>query len=126
MSPTRPAASRSNNLGIELACPRDYARQRQTCAVVGCQASPIVRLHRLAQRGEEREAQRDEQRDIECSAPLPIAERRLLERAASQAKADRRHERMTVAELAAMPHYHPTLAEIWTYPADDLAEEIAN
>ena len=33
-------------------------------------------------------------------------------------------KRMTVAELAAMPHYHPTLAEIWTYPADDLAEEI--
>ena len=35
-------------------------------------------------------------------------------------------KRMTVAELAAMPHYHPTLAEIWTYPADDLAEEIVN
>ncbi|MCP4741107.1 MAG: NAD(P)/FAD-dependent oxidoreductase [Actinomycetales bacterium] len=34
-------------------------------------------------------------------------------------------KRMTVAELAAIPHYHPTLAEIWTYPADDLAEEIA-
>jgi pyruvate/2-oxoglutarate dehydrogenase complex dihydrolipoamide dehydrogenase (E3) component len=28
--------------------------------------------------------------------------------------------RMTVAELAAMPHYHPTLAEIWTYPAEEL------
>ncbi len=28
--------------------------------------------------------------------------------------------RMTVRELAAMPHYHPTLAEIWTYPAEDL------
>jgi dihydrolipoamide dehydrogenase len=32
--------------------------------------------------------------------------------------------RMTVHELAAMPHYHPTLAEIWTYPADELAERI--
>ncbi len=32
------------------------------------------------------------------------------------------HKRMTVAELAAMPHYHPTLAEIWTYPAEELAE----
>ncbi len=32
--------------------------------------------------------------------------------------------RLTVAELAAMPHYHPTLAEIWTYPASDLAERI--
>ena len=31
------------------------------------------------------------------------------------------HKRMTVHELAAMPHYHPTLAEIWTYPAEDLA-----
>ena len=28
---------------------------------------------------------------------------------------------MTVAELAALPHYHPTLAEIWTYPAEELA-----
>ena len=32
--------------------------------------------------------------------------------------------RMTVRELAAMPHYHPTLAEIWTYPAEELAEKI--
>jgi pyruvate/2-oxoglutarate dehydrogenase complex dihydrolipoamide dehydrogenase (E3) component len=36
------------------------------------------------------------------------------------------HKRMTVAELAAMPHYHPTLAEIWTYPAEELAEQIAH
>ena len=35
------------------------------------------------------------------------------------------HKRMTVAELAAMPHYHPTLAEIWTYPAEELAGQIA-
>jgi pyruvate/2-oxoglutarate dehydrogenase complex dihydrolipoamide dehydrogenase (E3) component len=34
------------------------------------------------------------------------------------------HKRMTVRELAAMPHYHPTLAEIWTYPAEDLADEL--
>lgn len=33
-------------------------------------------------------------------------------------------KRMTVHELAAMPHYHPTLAEIWTYPAEELAEKI--
>ncbi len=25
------------------------------------------------------------------------------------------------AELAAVPHYHPTLSEIWTYPAEELA-----
>jgi pyruvate/2-oxoglutarate dehydrogenase complex dihydrolipoamide dehydrogenase (E3) component len=30
-------------------------------------------------------------------------------------------KRMTVRELAALPHYHPTLAEIWTYPAEELA-----
>lgn len=35
------------------------------------------------------------------------------------------YKRMTVQELAAMPHYHPTLAEIWTYPAEELAEQIA-
>jgi pyruvate/2-oxoglutarate dehydrogenase complex dihydrolipoamide dehydrogenase (E3) component len=34
------------------------------------------------------------------------------------------HNRMTVKQLAAMPHYHPTLAEIWTYPAAELAERI--
>jgi pyruvate/2-oxoglutarate dehydrogenase complex dihydrolipoamide dehydrogenase (E3) component len=33
------------------------------------------------------------------------------------------YKRMTVAELAVMPHYHPTLAEIWTYPAEQLAAE---
>jgi pyruvate/2-oxoglutarate dehydrogenase complex dihydrolipoamide dehydrogenase (E3) component len=31
---------------------------------------------------------------------------------------------MTVHELAVMPHYHPTLAEIWTYPAEELDLEI--
>jgi pyruvate/2-oxoglutarate dehydrogenase complex dihydrolipoamide dehydrogenase (E3) component len=30
--------------------------------------------------------------------------------------------RMTAAQWAAVPHYHPTLAEIWTYPAESLAE----
>lgn len=33
-------------------------------------------------------------------------------------------KRMTVHELAAMPHYHPTLAEIWTYPAEEIAGRI--
>ena len=36
------------------------------------------------------------------------------------------HKRMTVAELAALPHYHPTLAEIWTYPAEEIAGHIAS
>ncbi len=35
-------------------------------------------------------------------------------------------KRMTVQELAVMPHYHPTLAEIWTYPAEELAGQILN
>jgi pyruvate/2-oxoglutarate dehydrogenase complex dihydrolipoamide dehydrogenase (E3) component len=34
------------------------------------------------------------------------------------------YRHMTVQELAVMPHYHPTLAEIWTYPAEMLALEI--
>ncbi len=31
---------------------------------------------------------------------------------------------MTVHQLAETPHYHPTLAEIWTYPAEELADQI--
>ncbi len=31
----------------------------------------------------------------------------------------------TVQEFAKIPHLHPTLAEIWTYPAEDIAEQIA-
>jgi pyruvate/2-oxoglutarate dehydrogenase complex dihydrolipoamide dehydrogenase (E3) component len=34
------------------------------------------------------------------------------------------HKRMNVRELAAMPHYHPTLAEIWTYPAEEIMERL--
>lgn len=34
------------------------------------------------------------------------------------------HLRATVFDLAAMPHYHPTLAEILTYPAEEIAEKI--
>jgi pyruvate/2-oxoglutarate dehydrogenase complex dihydrolipoamide dehydrogenase (E3) component len=33
-------------------------------------------------------------------------------------------KRMTVQELASMPHYHPTLAEIWSYPAEELADRL--
>jgi pyruvate/2-oxoglutarate dehydrogenase complex dihydrolipoamide dehydrogenase (E3) component len=32
--------------------------------------------------------------------------------------------RMGVHAFAAVPHYHPTLAEIWTYPAEELADRI--
>ncbi len=28
----------------------------------------------------------------------------------------------TAADLARIPHYHPTLSEIWTYPAEEIAE----
>jgi pyruvate/2-oxoglutarate dehydrogenase complex dihydrolipoamide dehydrogenase (E3) component len=32
--------------------------------------------------------------------------------------------RMTVHQFVAIPHYHPTLSEIWTYPAEELALQI--
>ena len=32
--------------------------------------------------------------------------------------------RGTVKQLAATPHYHPTLSEIWTYPAEELADTL--
>jgi len=31
------------------------------------------------------------------------------------------HYHSTAATLASIPHYHPTLSEIWTYPAEELA-----
>ncbi len=34
------------------------------------------------------------------------------------------HMRATVFDVMAMPHYHPTLAEIWTYPAEEIAAQI--
>jgi pyruvate/2-oxoglutarate dehydrogenase complex dihydrolipoamide dehydrogenase (E3) component len=34
------------------------------------------------------------------------------------------HLRGTVFDLATMPHYHPTLAEILTYPAEELAAQV--
>jgi pyruvate/2-oxoglutarate dehydrogenase complex dihydrolipoamide dehydrogenase (E3) component len=30
----------------------------------------------------------------------------------------------TAEQLARLPHYHPSLAEIWTYPAEELAERV--
>lgn len=30
--------------------------------------------------------------------------------------------RATAGQFAAIPHYHPTLSEIWTYPAENLAD----
>jgi pyruvate/2-oxoglutarate dehydrogenase complex dihydrolipoamide dehydrogenase (E3) component len=30
----------------------------------------------------------------------------------------------TVREFAAVPHYHPTLSEIWTYPAEEIADQV--
>ena len=32
------------------------------------------------------------------------------------------HFRGSASDLASIPHYHPTLSEIWTYPAEELAE----
>ncbi len=36
------------------------------------------------------------------------------------------HFRATAAQLATIPHYHPTLSEIWTYPAEELAAPAAS
>lgn len=36
------------------------------------------------------------------------------------------HARLSVQEFASLPHYHPTLAEIWTYPAEELADMVAS
>ncbi len=36
------------------------------------------------------------------------------------------HLGATVFQLATAPHYHPTLSEIWTYPADELAGKVKN
>ena len=35
------------------------------------------------------------------------------------------HHRCTAAAFAAIPHYHPTLSEIWTYPAEDCASQVS-
>lgn len=36
------------------------------------------------------------------------------------------HYRATAQEFMRIPHYHPTLAEILTYPAEEIAEQVAN
>ena len=35
------------------------------------------------------------------------------------------HYRSNVRDFAAIPHYHPTLSEIWTYPAEEIAGRLA-
>lgn len=35
------------------------------------------------------------------------------------------HYQANVRDFAAIPHYHPTLSEIWTYPAEEIAENLA-
>jgi pyruvate/2-oxoglutarate dehydrogenase complex dihydrolipoamide dehydrogenase (E3) component len=34
------------------------------------------------------------------------------------------HFRSTVKQFIVVPHYHPTLSEIWTYPAEELADMV--
>jgi len=34
------------------------------------------------------------------------------------------HFRSTVQQFMSIPHYHPTLSEIWTYPAEEIADQI--
>ena len=35
------------------------------------------------------------------------------------------HHRATVQNFLTIPHYHPTLSEIWTYPAEECADAVA-
>ncbi len=35
------------------------------------------------------------------------------------------HFRCSAADFVRIPHYHPTLSEIWTYPAEDIADGIS-
>ncbi|MCX6855143.1 MAG: FAD-dependent oxidoreductase [Verrucomicrobia bacterium] len=35
------------------------------------------------------------------------------------------HHRTTVQDFMTIPHYHPTLSEIWTYPAEECAEQLS-
>ena len=35
------------------------------------------------------------------------------------------HHRTTVQDFMLIPHYHPTLSEIWTYPAEECAEQLS-
>ena len=34
------------------------------------------------------------------------------------------HYKGTVLDIVKIPHYHPTLSEIFTYPAEELADNI--
>lgn len=34
------------------------------------------------------------------------------------------HYRATAREFTGIPHYHPTLSEIWTYPAEEIADQV--
>jgi pyruvate/2-oxoglutarate dehydrogenase complex dihydrolipoamide dehydrogenase (E3) component len=34
------------------------------------------------------------------------------------------HYHATAQDFATIPHYHPTLSEIWTYPAEEIASQI--
>ncbi|MFM7603652.1 MAG: NAD(P)/FAD-dependent oxidoreductase, partial [Prosthecobacter sp.] len=32
--------------------------------------------------------------------------------------------RATAKQFLSIPHYHPTLSEIWTYPAEEIADQM--
>ncbi len=36
------------------------------------------------------------------------------------------HFRATVKQFMTIPHYHPTLSEIWTYPAEEIADQLGS
>jgi pyruvate/2-oxoglutarate dehydrogenase complex dihydrolipoamide dehydrogenase (E3) component len=61
-------------------------------------------------------AERGTRRIIGASAVGPEASELIHEIAVAM------HFKATAGDLARVPHYHPTLSEIWTYPAEELAQ----
>ncbi|EDY18242.1 pyridine nucleotide-disulphide oxidoreductase dimerisation region [Chthoniobacter flavus Ellin428] len=63
-------------------------------------------------------AERDSQQIIGASCIGPDAAELIHEIVVAM------HFRATARDLMHIPHYHPTLSEIWTYPAEEIAHEI--
>jgi len=63
-------------------------------------------------------AERDSQQIIGASCIGPEAAELIHELVVAM------HFRATARDLMHIPHYHPTLSEIWTYPAEEIAHEI--
>ena len=63
-------------------------------------------------------AERDSRRILGASCVGPEASELIHEMVVAM------HFRATAGDLIRIPHYHPTLSEIWTYPAEELADGV--